>query len=69
MSSLGAMRRRCDPDALSDFNQVSCLAFNMTICGTTPAAVEPRTLPFPPKHCQHYIISLSPNDWLAAMAC
>lgn len=69
MSCLASVRRRCDPDALADFNQVSCLAFNMTICGTTPAAPQPCTLPFPPKHCKHGIISLSPNDWLAAVAC
>lgn len=44
IKSFGDVRRRCDPDALSDFNQVSCLAFNMTICGTTPRWAEP---PYP----------------------
>lgn len=41
MSFWNTARRRCDPDALTDFYQVSCLAFNMTICGTTPAAPGP----------------------------
>lgn len=36
MSSFGAVRQSGDPDALSDFNQVSCLAFNMPYLRNDP---------------------------------
>lgn len=64
-----AVRRGCDTDALPDFNMVSCLAFQMTYPWHDPCCARLRTLPFPPKHCQHCIISLTQNDWLAAAAC
>lgn len=40
-SFFSSLQRRCDPDALLDFNQVSWLAFNMTISGMTPAVSGP----------------------------